>query len=82
MDCILQYFHKYHSYHLSIQAKALESSQCFKLEPSHLLIKNWYFALACEKKVKGSSLRFVRLSNAFVFPVPDPGLPIINIQDG
>ena len=61
--------------------KALESFKCFEPVLSRLLTENWYFAsygsLVDRKILSIPGSWFIRLSNAFVVPDPEP--PTINI---
>ena len=47
LDCIFQYFCKYHPYHISFEylIKDLESFNCFKPVLPGFIIENWYFDL-------------------------------------
>ena len=80
LDCILQYFCKYHPYYLSIRPVIW----VFKPVIYLLLISNWYFAsyesLAYKWNWSVSCSWFLRLSNTFTFPDYKP--PIISIRYG
>ena len=69
---------------LEYSVKTLGSLKCFNPMLSFFLIKNWYLSsygsFAYKHILSISGWLFIKFSNAFVFPDPEP--PIINILYG